>query len=142
MARRIFNYEGREFPDPSPTLSVDEVRQEMAKFFPELSNAEVNHSKRGEDDVYDFKRRTGTKGCAGALMTKEEYLEVQQRVLLLTEMIKHIPLKDFIFAAEHAEHVGPILDPTLYRAAAGSLATIKRRAEDLLAVQVHMEEEE
>ena len=59
---RVFIYDNREFPDPDPKLSVDEVRQYMSTFFPELSNAEVKQSKRGEDDVIELKRRVGTKG--------------------------------------------------------------------------------
>jgi len=62
MAKRIFSYEGRDFDDPDPTLSVDQVRQSMANFFPELSNAESKESKRGEDTVYSFTKRVGTKG--------------------------------------------------------------------------------
>ncbi len=59
---RIFVYDSREFPDPDPKLSVDEVRQSMSSFFPELSNAEVKESKRGEDTIVELKRRVGTKG--------------------------------------------------------------------------------
>lgn len=59
---RIFVYDGREFPDPDPTLSPDEVRNNMTNFFPELANADTQHSKRGEDDIYEFRRRVGTKG--------------------------------------------------------------------------------
>jgi PRTRC genetic system protein C len=59
---RIFIYESREFPDPDPKLSIDEVRQNMTNFFPELSNADTKESKRGEDQVVEFKKRVGTKG--------------------------------------------------------------------------------
>jgi len=66
---RIFVYDGREFPDPDPNLKVDEVRQHMANYFPELSNAETKESKRPStttpdeiDQVYELKRRVGTKG--------------------------------------------------------------------------------
>ena len=59
---RVFVYDGREFPDPDPRMSVDEVRQSMASFFPELANAESKPSKRGVDDIFEFKRRVGTKG--------------------------------------------------------------------------------
>lgn len=66
---RIFVYDGREFPDPDPKLKVDEVRQHMSAFFPELSNAETKESTRpsmttpGETDtIVEFKRRVGTKG--------------------------------------------------------------------------------
>ena len=66
---RIFIYDGREFPDPDLKMSVEEVRQSMTNFFPELANADTTHSKRKskadpavEDDLYEFKRRVGTKG--------------------------------------------------------------------------------
>jgi len=59
---RVFVYDGREFPDPDPKLSVEEVRQSMVNFFPELANADTKQSKRGEDDISEFKRRVGTKG--------------------------------------------------------------------------------
>ncbi len=60
---RIFVVDGREFPDPDPNLKVDEVRQSMSVFFPELSNAEtLKEKKRGEDTIFEFKRRVGTKG--------------------------------------------------------------------------------
>jgi len=59
---RIFVYDGREFPDPDPSLSVDEVKRMMTDFFPELSNAEVKQADRGDDTLYEFVRRVGTKG--------------------------------------------------------------------------------
>lgn len=59
---RIFVYDGREFPDPDTSLTPEEVRQSMTNFFPELANAEISSSKRGEDDVYEFRKRVGRKG--------------------------------------------------------------------------------
>ena len=66
---RVFVYDGREFPDPDPNLSVDEVRAQMANFFPELSNAETKESERDsatepgiKDTIHEFKRRVGVKG--------------------------------------------------------------------------------
>lgn len=60
--KRIFVYDGREFPDPDPQMPVDEVRQSMVNFFPELANADTLTNKRGDDDLYEFRRRVGTKG--------------------------------------------------------------------------------
>ncbi|MBA7630920.1 hypothetical protein ES703_38446 [subsurface metagenome] len=60
---RVFVYDGREFPDPDPTLSVEEVKQMMSGFFPELANADVKETDRGEDKVFQFQRKVGTKGC-------------------------------------------------------------------------------
>ena len=59
---RTFNYDGREFPDPDPNMTVDEVRQSMVNFFPELANAETETKKRGNDEIITFKKRVGTKG--------------------------------------------------------------------------------
>jgi len=59
---RIFFYDNRQFPDPDPKLSVEEVRRQFAEFFPELTNAETREEKRGEDTVYTFSKRIGTKG--------------------------------------------------------------------------------
>ena len=59
---RIFVYDGREFPDPDPQASVEVVRQHMSTFFPELTNAETREEARGEDRVYTFAKRIGTKG--------------------------------------------------------------------------------
>lgn len=59
---RVFVYDGREFPDPDPNRSVEEVKAVMADFFPELANAEVRTTQRGEDTVHEFVRRVGTKG--------------------------------------------------------------------------------
>ena len=59
---RVFVYDGREFPDPDPSMSIDEVRQSMTNFFPELANAETKQSKRDEDDIIEFQKRVGTKG--------------------------------------------------------------------------------
>ncbi len=62
MGKRIFIYDGREFPDPDPSLTPDQVRQNHSALLPELANADTTHSKRGEDDVYTFHKRVGTKG--------------------------------------------------------------------------------
>lgn len=59
---RIFIVDQREFPDPDPTLTVEQVREMMASFYPELANATHTERQRDEDTVYEFQRRVGTKG--------------------------------------------------------------------------------
>ncbi|MDD5411134.1 MAG: PRTRC system protein C [Methylobacter sp.] len=62
---RIFKYEGKEYPDPDPNMSIEDVKNHMTDFFPELANAEIVKSKGGvldSDDVITFKKRVGTKG--------------------------------------------------------------------------------
>ena len=62
--KRVFVVDGREFPDPDTAMSIDAVRKSFADFFPELANAEgpTVPTKRGEDEVWEFKRAVGTKG--------------------------------------------------------------------------------
>lgn len=60
---RVFVYDGRTFPDPDPSLSVDDVRRQLSDFFPELANADVNQSTQGDNTVHTFARRIGTKGA-------------------------------------------------------------------------------
>ena len=59
---RIFMYDEREFPDPDPTMTPEEVRNMMTDFFPELANASITQHTRDDDEVYVFERRVGTKG--------------------------------------------------------------------------------
>ena len=61
MARK-FIVDGKEWPDPDPNLSVDQVRQMMTNFFPELVTADTSKHEQGGDEYYEFTRRTGTKG--------------------------------------------------------------------------------
>lgn len=69
MATRIFSYDGRAFDDPDPTLTVEEVKQAMQSFFPELLTATVTEHKKEDEDtiLYEFQRKTGTKGSYNAL---------------------------------------------------------------------------
>jgi PRTRC genetic system protein C len=64
-AARYFIYDGREFPDPDPALSIDEVRKQMADFFPELINADYREETKEGQRRITFSRRIGTKGVMG-----------------------------------------------------------------------------
>jgi PRTRC genetic system protein C len=59
---RVFVVDGREHPDPDPSLPLEEVKRIFADFFPEVATAEVRQSQREEDQVVEFVRRVGTKG--------------------------------------------------------------------------------
>ncbi len=61
---RQFSYDNRVFPDPDPTKTVEEVKQLMANFFPELATAttrDCKDDKNPEIITHVFERRTGTK---------------------------------------------------------------------------------
>ncbi len=77
---RVFVHDSKEYPDPDPRLSVDEVRKQMADFIPELANADTKEELRGEDTVYTFSRRIGTKGRDAGYSTRE-----------LVEAIRSVP---------------------------------------------------
>jgi PRTRC genetic system protein C len=59
---RIFVYDGREFPDPDPGKTPEEVKQMMTDFFPELANADIKEHKRDDDTLYELVRKVGVKG--------------------------------------------------------------------------------
>lgn len=61
MARK-FVVEGRNYDDPDPKLTLDQVRQQLQAFFPDLVNAEVREEKKDEDQIYVFEKRVGVKG--------------------------------------------------------------------------------
>ncbi len=50
---RIFVYDDREFPDPDPQMSVEQVKATLADFYGEIANASVKESKRGDDAIYE-----------------------------------------------------------------------------------------
>ena len=60
---RVFVYDDREFPDPDPEMSVDQVKGVLADFYGEIANASVKETARGEDTIFEFQRRVGTKGA-------------------------------------------------------------------------------
>ena len=60
---RIFVYDDREFPDPDPEMSVEQVKQTLSDFYGEIANASVKETQRGEDTIFEFQRRVGTKGA-------------------------------------------------------------------------------
>ena len=62
MGIRKFVVDNRIYPDPDPTMTADEVRQNLASMMPELANAETHQAKDGDDTIYTFERRVGTKG--------------------------------------------------------------------------------
>ncbi len=60
---RVFVYDDREFPDPDPEMSVEQVKAVLADFYGEIANASVKETRRGEDTIFEFQRRVGTKGA-------------------------------------------------------------------------------
>ena len=90
---RAFIYDGREFSDPDPKLSVEDVRKQMAEFFPELANADTREEKRADGTVaYSFSKRIGTKGHAPAAAA-EASRAVRRRCADVVRVIRGVPEK-------------------------------------------------
>ena len=115
---RAFVYDGREFPDPDPKLSVEEVRKQFAEFLPELANADTREEKRADGTVvYSFSKRIGTKGqprgtgrthrvagAAGELPASEP---IRQRCADVVRILRRVPEKRLLVF----ELAGQLLSP-------------------------------
>ena len=44
-------------------MSVDQVKATLSDFYGEIANASVKETTRGDDTIYEFQRRVGTKGA-------------------------------------------------------------------------------
>jgi PRTRC genetic system protein C len=77
---RLFLYDGRTFPDPDPRLSVEDVRRQLSDFFPELANADTREERRGDDTLYTFARRIGTKGGGRRRRRPPDLVAILRRV--------------------------------------------------------------
>ncbi len=62
MARK-FIVDGRQFDDPDPGMTVEQVRMHFTDFFPELSNSDSSERTEGTDHIYTFTKKVGTKGA-------------------------------------------------------------------------------
>jgi PRTRC genetic system protein C len=59
---RKFIVDGTEYPDPGPDMTLEQFKDMMVGFIPELANSDMTTEKVGEDTVYRFKKRVGVKG--------------------------------------------------------------------------------
>jgi hypothetical protein len=67
-----------------------------------------------------------------------EYQDTQDRLLCAALDVVGLPVDRFLEAAALADTSGPVLDPTLYRQAAGNLAAVRELAEACQRVQTVM----
>ena len=62
MARDIHLRRPR-VPGPRPRDDRRPGEGNLADFYGEIANASVKETKRGDDTIYEFQRRVGTKGA-------------------------------------------------------------------------------
>jgi PRTRC genetic system protein C len=127
---RLFVYDGRTFPDPDSRLSVEDVRRQLADYFPELANADTREELRGEDTVYSFSRRIGTKGGGRRKRRPPDVVAILRRVrareLRVFELAAELLLKDGSLDVDAAGRRQPEL--TLAEAEAEAYAGATQRA--------------
>jgi hypothetical protein len=68
-------------------------------------------------------------------MDKEIYLQTQQTVLTMASIVKDLPLVDFLNAIEHADALGPAIDPTLWMQGHRKMYAVRDLASSLLTFQ-------
>ena len=50
---------------PMGDLTLEQVKQLMARHFPELADPQVDKKEQGNDVIYTFSKKAGRKGAAG-----------------------------------------------------------------------------
>lgn len=62
MAQRVFKYADHEIPDPGQQHTIEQVRQSLVAYFPELAKATHTTKKVGERTEITFQKQITTKG--------------------------------------------------------------------------------
>lgn len=131
---RLFLYDGRTFPDPDPRLSVEDVRRQLSDFFPELANADTREERHGDDTLYTFARRIGTKGGGRRRRRPPDIVAILRRVagreLRVFELASALLLADGTLDVDAAGRREPEL--ALAQAEAEAHARATQRAVDAL----------
>lgn len=120
---RLFIYDGRAFPDPDPKLPIDEVRRQLAEFFPELANADAREEQRGEDSVVTFTKRIGTKGRRRAPDVVAVLRRVPARRLRIVELAQELLGADGELDVDRAAACQPEINLAVAEARAYARAT-------------------
>lgn len=62
MAQRVFKYSDHVIQDPGPQHTIEQVRQSLVMYFPELAKATHTTKKVGGRTEITFQKQTTTKG--------------------------------------------------------------------------------
>ena len=58
-------YGNQTIPMPEG-MTLDQAKEQMSRFFPELAEPKIDTAKKGDDTTYTFSKRAGTKGIVAA----------------------------------------------------------------------------
>jgi PRTRC genetic system protein C len=62
--RRVFRYGDKEFPDPGPEHTVEQIRQHLCLYFPELGHAKIEEKTLGDGTLeITFSKQVTRKGA-------------------------------------------------------------------------------
>jgi len=63
-ARRVFNYGEHRFDDPGPSYTVEQIRQHLVQYFPELAHAATEEKTLPDGTVeISFRKQVARKGA-------------------------------------------------------------------------------
>jgi PRTRC genetic system protein C len=105
---REFHYNGAKLTDPSPTFTLQQVRDFYANTYPEIINAEIEGPDViGSKNVFTFRRAVGTKGSA----TTEIDVRVQVDAILACSRVPH-SVRVYLTETDRfaSAHACPLLD--------------------------------
>jgi hypothetical protein len=66
---------------------------------------------------------------------KEEYAQTQATILILADLVRDLPLAEFLSAIARADSIGPIVDPTLWMRGHENMHKIEQMAAGLRKFQ-------
>lgn len=69
-------------------------------------------------------------------MSNEEFIIVRDQLILVTRLLVCLDLENFITLIDQADTLGPILDPTLWRAAHVNMERLKELAVAARVIQM------
>ena len=106
---REFLYNGARLADPSPTFTLQQVRDFYANTYPEIVNAEIEGPEiKGSRNAYTFRRAVGTKGST------DDQLNVRSKIEAILHAEGTIPPAIIVYLREidrfASAHVCPLLD--------------------------------
>ncbi|MDR6445569.1 UNVERIFIED_ORG: PRTRC genetic system protein C [Burkholderia sp. 1263] len=105
---REFRYNGAKLTDPSPTFTLQQVRDFYANTYPEIVNAEIEGPDVvGNRNVFTFRRAVGTKGSG----TAEPDVRLQIDEILRSDRVSH-SVRAYLNETDRfaTAHACPLLD--------------------------------